>query len=190
MRIERPDREPDIEFRALGLAKPAGSKDTGVVYRAGPNGTKVPVTDASGKIKTFVKDKSGAAGRVWRGQVAEAGAKAMAGRELLDGALYVELTIIRQRGPGHFGTGRNRGRLLPSAPAYPAVMPDVLKLSRSTEDALNGVVWRDDSRNVCMHIEKVYADPGEPTGAHIKVWVLPAHVGAARPPADQLALSA
>jgi Holliday junction resolvase RusA-like endonuclease len=68
-------------------------------------------------------------------------------------------------------------------------MPDVLKLCRATEDALNGVVWRDDSRNVCMHIEKVYAEPGEPEGAHIRVWALPERVGAARPPVDQLALT-
>lgn len=190
MRIERPDREPDIEFHALGHAKPAGSKDTGVVYRAGPNGTKIPVTDATGKIKTFVKDKSGEEGKVWRRNVANAGHDAMNGRELLDGALYVEITIVRLRGPGHYGQGRNRGRLLPSAPTYPAVMPDVLKLCRATEDALNGVVWRDDSRNVCMHIEKVYAEDGEPEGAHIRVWALPVNVGVARQCADQLALTA
>ena len=172
----------------LGRAVPAGSKDVGVVYRAGPNGAKVPVTDAEGKVKTFVRDSSGDAGKSWRSAVAIAGYKAMAGRELFSGPLYVELTLIRVRGPGHFGQGRNAGRLLPSAPAFPAVKPDVIKLTRSTEDALTNVVWRDDSRNVSMHIEKVFAEPGEPAGAEIRIWALPvkrAHIAA-----EQLALTA
>jgi len=191
MRIERPDREPDLEFRVIGQSAPGGSKDVGVIYRNGPNGTKVPVTDANGKVKTFVRDQSGKAGKDWRKTVAETGlvALAQAGLRRFEGPLYVELTIIRPRGPGHYSQ-RIRDRLLPSAPAYPAVAPDVTKLTRSTEDALNGVVWGDDSRNVVLHSEKVYAAPGEPTGAHIRVWTLPERIGAARPPADQLALSA
>jgi Holliday junction resolvase RusA-like endonuclease len=191
MRIQKPDRDPDIEFRVLGRSAPGGSKDTGVIYRAGPNGTKIPVTDATGKIKTFVRDQSGDAGKHWRSAVAQAGNEAMNGRDLLDGACYVEITLIRKRGPGHYGQGRNRGRVLPSAPKYPAVMPDVTKLVRSTEDALTGILWRDDSRNVGMAVEKVYAEPGEPEGAEIRVWTLPDRVGVtAQATADQLALSA
>jgi Holliday junction resolvase RusA-like endonuclease len=191
MRIQKPDREPDIEFRVLGRSAPGGSKDTGVIYRAGPNGTKIPVTDATGKIKTFVRDQSGDAGKHWRSAVAQAGNEALDGQDLLDAALYVELTIIRKRGPGHYGQGRNRGRVLPSAPKYPAVAPDITKLVRSTEDALNGILWRDDSRNVAMAVEKVYAEPGEPEGAEIRVWVLPDRVGVlAQTLSEQLALSA
>lgn len=189
MRIERPDREPDLEFRVLGHGVPAGSKDTGVVYRGGPNGAKVPVTDAKGSIKTFVRDSSGAAGKNWRASVAAAGYRAMDGRALFDGPLYVELTLVRLRGPGHYGQGRNRDRLLPSAPAFPHVKPDVIKLTRGTEDALTGVVWRDDSRNCCMHIEKVFAEPGEPEGALIRIWTLPATVGRAQAPVEQLGLA-
>jgi Holliday junction resolvase RusA-like endonuclease len=190
MRVECPDRPPDLEFRVLGHSAPGGSKDVGVIYRNGPNGTKVPVTDEQGKIKTFVRDKGGVAGKDWRSAVASAGHEAMAGRAPFDGPLFVELTIIRPRGPGHYGQGRNAGRLLPSAPAFPAVAPDVTKLTRSTEDALNTIVWKDDSRNVALLTEKVYADQGEPEGAIIKVWALPAKLGQAAPPVDQLALSA
>lgn len=191
MRIQQPDRQPDIEFRVLGRCAPGGSKDTGVIYRTGPNGTKIPVTDATGKIKTFVRDNSGEGGKHWRSAVAKAGHEAMGGAELLDGPLYVEVTLIRKRGPGHFGQGRNRGLLLPSAPMYPATAPDATKLMRSTEDALTGVVWRDDSRNCTTHVEKVFAEPGEPEGAEIRVWTLTAQLGeTARTPADQLALSA
>jgi Holliday junction resolvase RusA-like endonuclease len=191
MRIQKPDREPDIEFRVLGSAASAGSKDVGVVYRAGPGGSKIPVTDANGRVRTFVKDQSGQAGRDWRSAVAVAGSNARDGNELLDGPLLIEATIIRQRGPGHYGRGRNSSRILPSAPPYPAVMPDLDKLTRAVFDALTGSTWRDDSRVVKMDIEKVYAEPGEPEGAEVRIWVLPARVGVtARTPADQLALSA
>ena len=172
----------------LGRAAPAGSKDVGVIYRSGPNGTKIPITEEAGKVRTFVRDSSGEPGKHWRSAVAEAGQKAMAGRPPFDGPLYVELTLIRLHGPGHFGQGRNVGRLLPSAPAFPAVKPDVLKLTRSTEDALTGVVWRDDSRNCALHIEKVFAEEGEPPGAHVRVWELPGTLKAQTPP-EQLALA-
>ena len=191
MRIKRPDREPDVEIRVLGRCAPGGSKDVGVIYKSGPGGSKIPVTDGNGKVRTFVRDNSGEGGKHWRSAVAKAGHDAMDGRSLFDGPLYVEVTLIRRRGPGHFGQGRNRGLLLPSAPMYPAVMPDATKLMRSTEDALTGVVWVDDSRNCTTHVEKVYAEPGEPEGAEIRVWTLATQLGEnARKTPDQLALSA
>jgi Holliday junction resolvase RusA-like endonuclease len=191
MRIQKPDREPDVEFRVLGSAASAGSKDVGVVYRSGPHGSKIPVTDSTGRVKTFVKDQSGQAGRDWRSAVAEAGSNALDGNELLDGPIWIEMTLIRQRGPGHYGQGRNRSRILPSAPPYPAVMPDIDKLTRAVFDALTGSTWRDDSRVVKMDVEKVYAQPGEPEGAEVRIWVLPARVGViAQAPVEQLALSA
>lgn len=54
--------------------------------------------------------------------------------------------------------------------AYPSAYPDVTKLIRSTEDALKiaGVV-KDDARFVKWTIEKMYAEPGQPTGARIVV---------------------
>jgi len=193
MRIDRPDREPDLEFRVVGIPAPGGSKTTGVIYRTDKTtGAKVPVVDAAtGKIRTFVKDSSGEGGIHWRNAVAEAGHEAMAGRDLLDGALYVELTIIRKRGPSHYGQGRNRDKVLPSAPRFPSTAPDVTKLVRSTEDALNSVVWRDDSINVGMHVEKIYGEANEPAGCEIRIWQLPDRVGRVETvPVDQMVLGA
>lgn len=178
MRVERPDREPDLAFQVLGHSWPAGSKDTGVVYRTDKTtGAKVPVVDEKGRIRTFVRDSSGKKGDQWRAQVAIAGQRAMDGRKRFESPLYVELTIVRARNKDHFGTGRNAGVLKASAPLFPNVMPDVIKLTRGTEDALTGVVWRDDSSNIVMHVEKVYAQEGEPAGALIRIWTLPATVG-------------
>lgn len=188
MRIERPDREPDLEFQALGVAKPAGSKDTGVCYRTDKlTGAKIPVVKDNGSIATFVRDQSGEKGKHWRSAVAAAGYAAIYSVGRFDGPLYVELTIVRPRGPGHYGRGKNAGKLLPSAPNYPAVMPDVIKLTRAIEDALNGVVWGDDSRNIVVHSEKVYAEEGESPGVIVRLWTLPATVGYVVS-AEQLAL--
>jgi hypothetical protein len=62
--------------------------------------------------------------------------------------------------------------------------------SRALEDALNGVVWVDDSRNCTLHTEKVFAEPGEPTGAHVRIWTLPSTLGRAQQDRDQLSLGA
>jgi Holliday junction resolvase RusA-like endonuclease len=37
--------------------------------------------------------------------------------------------------------------------------PDVLKLARAAEDALTGIVWRDDSQIVHETLAKVYGEP-------------------------------
>lgn len=83
---------------------------------------------------------------------------------LFDGPLRVTMTFFLARPKGHYG---KRG-LLPSAPAFPCNKPDVLKLARSTEDALTGIVWTDDARIVTEHLYKRWAEDGR-TGALIVV---------------------
>lgn len=183
MRIKRPDGDPLVEFRVLGDPKPAGSKVSGVAYRRGEDGGKVPVT-RNGKIVTFTKDSSGDAGKVWRNAVADVGSGVLEG-DLLSGPLYVELTFLLRRPQGHFGSGRNAGRLRDAAPLYPASRPDVLKLARGVEDSLSGVLWRDDSLIVSGPYEKVYAGLDEAVGVEVRVWVLPATVGEAGIPTDR-----
>ena len=164
-------------MRVFGTAGTAGSKTSGVAYRTGADGRSVPVTKADGRIVTFTNDSSGPKGKAWRSLVADAGAEAIAGFPLYDGPLYVEMTFLRPRGLGHYGTGRNAGVLRDSAPAYPSVRPDVLKHARAVEDALSGVVWRDDARICSGPNEKVYAGADEPSGVIVRVWALPATVG-------------
>jgi crossover junction endodeoxyribonuclease RusA len=84
-------------------------------------------------------------------------------REPLDGPLGVDVEFCVQRPKGHMG---KRG-LRPSAPTYPTVRPDATKLWRSTEDALTGIAWRDDSQIVIQTVRKVY---GVTPGARIRVW--------------------
>ena len=60
----------------------------------------------------------------------------------------VELSVVFYvpRGKGHYGTGRNEGVLKATAPARPAVRPDVDKWLRQVLDALKGAVYHDTAR--------------------------------------------
>lgn len=132
-----------IAFTALGFAQPGGSKRA---FRHNHTG-RIIVADDNRKAKP------------WQAVVASAGHEAMAGRALLDGPLAVRIVFFQPRPKGHFGSGRNSAVLKPSAPPRPIVRPDVLKLSRTVEDALTGVCWRDDSLIVSEKLEKHYGEP-------------------------------
>ncbi|MBI1324395.1 RusA family crossover junction endodeoxyribonuclease [bacterium] len=71
--------------------------------------------------------------------------------------LSLEFGFVRPK--GHFGTGRNAGVLKESAPRWPTTRNgDRTNCLKSTEDALTGIVWSDDSQVVDGPVRKVYAD--------------------------------
>lgn len=123
-----------------------------------PGGSKKFIPHAkTGKMICLDMGKNNAG---WKKTVAKHAAVAYRG-PLLEGALIVQMVFFVLRPQGHFGEGRNAGTLKPSAPRFPTVKPDVLKLARSTEDALTGVVWKDDSATVDLILSKRYGDkPG------------------------------
>jgi Holliday junction resolvase RusA-like endonuclease len=131
-----------FQLTVYGEAQPAGSKRGFKNPRTGA----VIVTDANPKSKG------------WKAQVAQAAGEKFEG-ELLDGPLFVAFTFRRPRPRSHYGTGRNRGFVKPSAPAFPTTRPDALKLARGVEDALTGVVWTDDARIVTELLEKRWGEP-------------------------------
>lgn len=139
-----------LTFFVPGIPRPGGSKKA--FFRPG---MKYPV----------ITDDAGEGNRNWRALVADFGGRAMAGQPLLEGPLRLDIVFHLARPKGHYG----RKGLLPSADAYPAKKPDVLKLARSTEDAMTGVVYRDDSQIVAEWLSKVYS---EKSGAEITVTVL------------------
>jgi Holliday junction resolvase RusA-like endonuclease len=133
-----------IEFFVAGMPVPGGSKKAFVV---------------AGKAR--LTDMGGERTKHWRASVAQAAA-ALGRETLFDGPLKVEFHFQIPRPAGHFG---KRG-LLPSARPHPSIQPDALKLARSTEDALTGVLWRDDAQTVRLTITKTY---GEPAGCLVRV---------------------
>lgn len=142
-----------LEFTVLGLAQPAGSKRAFM-----RPGMKQPiVVDANKAAKPWKLEVAAAAREVYQGA-------------LLAGPLAVRFVFFRPRPQGHF---RKDGTLAPDGQRAfaPTARPDVLKLSRGVEDALTGVIWRDDAQIVTETLEKRW---GEPARVEVEIEVLEA----------------
>src|SRR5262245_40763361 len=74
----------------------------------------------------------------------------------MQGPLAIEIIEYRLRPKSHFGKrGLNKkGRDCP----FPTSAPDCLKIARAIEDALSGVIYRDDSQIVNETIRKIWGD--------------------------------
>lgn len=152
-----------LRFIVIGKPQPAGSKRAFALRKGDVPTGRVAVVDDNPAAKN------------WQHAVAEKAADAMktldvdAGRPvlLLDGPLGLAVIFTIRRPAGHYGTGRNTAKLKPSAPEHPTVRPDCTKLLRAVEDAMSGVVWRDDAQVVEQAVSKRY---GEPENADILVW--------------------
>jgi len=127
-----------VTITAYGTPQPAGSKTAGRT-RDG---------------RTFVRDSNKNAA-AWKHTIAQAAGQVMNGRELLDGPLRLAVVFHLARPKSHHG---KRG-LLPSAPRHPTVRPDTTKLLRAAEDALQGIVYRDDAQIVQQLAAKRYGTP-------------------------------
>lgn len=143
-----------IIIRVPGIPKTAGSKKAFPIFRGkGP---------AKTWVRNIVTDDTGQAGKEWRASVQACAADVMDTCDPLDCPLAVTMVFTLQRPKGHMGA---KG-LRPSAPEYPMTKPDALKLARAVEDALTGIVWRDDALIVREVIWKVY---GQQPGVEIRV---------------------
>lgn len=130
----------EVEFFVPGLPRPGGSKRAFI----NPKTKRPIVTEDNSRSKD------------WRASVAQIAAMTVPAP--LDGPLEIAFDFFLPRPKGHFGSGRNGGRLKPGAPTWHAVRPDCTKLIRSTEDALSGICWRDDSQIAKQTASKRYAD--------------------------------
>ena len=144
-----------ITFTVSGVPKPGGSKRAFVKFAK------------SGKAYANITDDSGKGGTDWRGDVKSAALAAYRG-DPMDTPLSLTVVFIMPRPSAHW---RKNGALKPNAPSFHAVKPDATKLLRSLEDALTGIIWRDDSRIVEQNVTKRY---GTKPGAEVTVTVLTA----------------
>lgn len=90
-----------------------------------------------------------------------------------DVPLAVEVVFYRQRGKGHYRSGKFSRILKPDAPAFPATPPDTTKLWRGTEDALTELTWHDDSRVIRQLIYEDFVHLWEEPRTELKMWRLP-----------------
>jgi len=80
---------------------------------------------------------------------------------MFTGPVRLSAIFHMPRPKGHYRTGKHASQLRPSAPEHPATKPDLLKLTRAIEDAMTGIVWRDDAQVVVEKLEKRYgSQPG------------------------------
>ena len=68
--------------------------------------------------------------------------------KLLDSALALKATFVLQR-----------GKSIPKKRLYPETKPDLDNLLKSLTDAMEGIIYTNDSRIVKKEVEKVYGDP-------------------------------
>jgi Holliday junction resolvase RusA-like endonuclease len=88
----------------------------------------------------------------------------------LTGAVGARITFRMPRPQSHYGTGKNSHLLKPSAPKYPAKMPDLDKLLRAVFDGITDArLWEDDGQVVNVSTMKLYADADHPVGVTIVV---------------------
>lgn len=75
-----------------------------------------------------------------------------------EGAISIQLVFVFPRQKSRIWKTREM-------PKYPHVIrPDVDNLFKAATDALNGVLWRDDSQICSAHVEKYHAAGDEPPG--------------------------
>src|SRR5262245_50811604 len=92
----------------------------------------------------------------WADRIAKEAALAMGGRPLLDCTLVATFMFVHPRPKDHY---RANGALKESAPTHKSTRPDLGKLIRAAEDAMTGIVYRDDALIVREVNEKPYGEP-------------------------------
>lgn len=143
-----------IEFFVQGRAVPGGSK---TYYPSKTPGKKGHMAPANKKTKPWMA-------------IVAAYAREAHSDLLIIGPVKLIIEFRRLRPKGHYlkdGVSLSKaGREKP----YPTPKPDLTKLVRSTEDALTGIIFKDDSQVVKQEMSKVYVD--RDPGAMIRVETL------------------
>ncbi|WP_136474530.1 RusA family crossover junction endodeoxyribonuclease [Pseudomonas sp. DG56-2] len=99
----------------------------------------------------------------YEGVVALAAQTVMQGRELLQGAVMVEMRIIVSIPQS---MSKKRKAMALAGDIFPIKKPDVDNVEKAIFDAINGVVWKDDVQVVDVFKRKRY---GETPGVHVRI---------------------
>jgi len=142
-----------LEFFVPGTARPAGSKGAFKHPQTG----KIIVTHANAKTKD------------WMDSVKWFAMNATNRMVPWMEPVRLSLTFIKPRPQNHYGSGRNEGVLKSSAPQHATTVPDLTKLTRAVEDALTGIVWRDDAQVVQQVTQKRYCRGEEKPGVYVTI---------------------
>ncbi len=138
-----------IKFFVPGIPKPRGSKSAFTNKKTG----KTNIVDACKESGNWMTTVKVFALQAYRGP-------------LLTGPIRMSIAFYFLRPKSHYRTGNNAGTLKLSAPICHITRPDRTKILRGTEDAMKGIIFKDDSQIVTGLTTKLY---GETPGANITI---------------------
>ena len=142
-----------IQLLIPGIPRPAGSKRS-IPLKNRSTGKYVLRANGAPVVNTVDANPKS---REWKSHVSQIAAEAYQG-PLLSGPIYLKAAFIFPRPKSHFRTGKYSHLLKDSAPAHHIQKPDRTKLLRGLEDALTGIIWRDDCQVVTGPTGKVWGD--------------------------------
>jgi Holliday junction resolvase RusA-like endonuclease len=116
------------------------------------------------RVGPFVRTYNPAHVNQYRERLQAAASDAMAGRNPLDGALQMRVVCIM---PMPASMSQKNRRLVVAGILAHTHKPDCSNLLKNFEDALNGIVYVDDSRLCEVSIVKLY---GEKPRVEIEIW--------------------
>lgn len=151
-----------LEFVVYGKPATAGSK-RGIPFKRDDDSLGVRMIHDNERFHTFAAEVKDVALAQAQGQFFERG------------PIKLTVTVFRKRPANHYRTGAHEGEIKDWAldqHEYPTTKPDLLKNVRAVEDALTGVLWKDDSQVVRHELTKVYAGYGNPEKTVIRVEAL------------------
>lgn len=126
-----------------------------------PAGSKIMVPTAQGR-RIVDQNRASGKGQIWRKAIQAAAAEAIDNGignsdewEPIEGPVRIRCLFVRQRPQRHY---YSNGTLRSDIEPHPLMPPDLTKLVRGLEDALNGVVWKDDSQIIAQLIAKQWGD--------------------------------
>jgi Holliday junction resolvase RusA-like endonuclease len=158
-----------IRIEVTGNPRAQGSKRAHAVYRKGPGGKPVPVTDKNGRVVVAQREMAEGLGE-WRTSIAQRVAEQYDG-PVIDGPVFVDLTFYLVRPQSHYGSGKRENMLKDSAPLYVEKSPDLDKLTRGVMDGLKGALYRDDKFFCLGTIRKDWVHKWERPGVLIEARV-------------------
>jgi len=142
-----------IRLTIPGIPAPGGSKKAFFDHRSG----KIKVIDACKRNLSWKK-------------LVGIYAKSFFKSPLLEGPLVVRAQFILLRPKSHYRTGRYSALLKPQAPQHHVIRPDATKLWRPTEDALTGIIWKDDAQIIQQFVTKEYSTDKSGCNIEIRPW--------------------
>jgi len=134
-----------------------------------PQGSKRAWYDDKHK-RVHMTEDAGVRHTTWRWELATAARLAMNAAGLTEPywqPVYISLNFASHRPSSHYGTGRNAQTLKPSAPDFPAKVPDIDKLTRAVLDSMTSIVWVDDAQVVRLHATKGFVHRWQEQGVSI-----------------------